>query len=72
MPKLHLTRQVKTPFIEQHSNSQELEQKLNPSFHTPSLKLTPSPYISEKALSKRWSKLGELTQQSLLLDTQTL
>lgn len=72
MPKLNLSRQDKTLFTQPESDGPTLEQKLSPRFERSSLRLTPSPYISEKAIAKRWSKLDHLTQQELLLDEQTL
>lgn len=72
MPKLNLSRQDKTLFTQPESDGPTLEQKLSPHFERSSLRLTPSPYISEKAIAKRWSKLDHLTQQELLLDEQTL
>ncbi|KLN63783.1 MULTISPECIES: hydroxymethylglutaryl-CoA reductase [Vibrio] len=72
MPKLNLARKDKSLFTLPDSNGEKLEQKLSPRFGKPELRLTPSPYISEKNLSKRWSKLNTLTDQSALLDEHTL
>ncbi|KJY84029.1 3-hydroxy-3-methylglutaryl-CoA reductase [Vibrio galatheae] len=72
MPKLNFSRHVTSLFSPQPSNGSTLEQKLNPSFGRSPLRLTPSPYISDKSLTKRWSKLATLTDQALLLDEMTL
>lgn len=72
MPKLNLSNRDITQFLQPEHCTSTLEQKLSPNFARPALRLTPSPYISEKALSKRWEKIGQLTDQDILLDEQTL
>lgn len=72
MPKLNLSNRDINQFLQPEHCTSTLEQKLSPNFARPALRLTPSPYISEKALSKRWEKIGQLTDQDTLLDEQTL
>lgn len=72
MPKLNLSCPDRSLFHHPSPDGVELEQKLSPKFQRPKLRLTPSPYISERALTKRWSVLSTLTDQSILLDEQTL
>ncbi|KGY11651.1 3-hydroxy-3-methylglutaryl-CoA reductase [Vibrio tubiashii] len=71
MPKLNLSRKDHSTFSQQDSDQSTLEQKLKPRSHRPLVRLTPSPYISDKNLEKRWSKLDALTDRDLLLDEQT-
>ncbi|MGD8170478.1 hydroxymethylglutaryl-CoA reductase [Vibrio sp. TRT 21S02] len=71
MPKLHLTRRDSHFLNTSHENTEQLEQSLKSRFERPELRMTPSPYISDKNLSKRWAKLSPLTNKSLLLDDQT-
>lgn len=71
MPKLNLSRLKDHNFLQPEQHNLTLEQKLSPHFERPKTRLTPSPYISDKTLEKRWSKLANLTEQSVLLDEQT-
>ncbi|NOI13727.1 hydroxymethylglutaryl-CoA reductase [Vibrio hepatarius] len=71
MPKLNLSQNGTTSIFEQGPDTDKLEQLLEPHFERPSLRLTPSPYISEKNLTKRWQKLESLTDQDALLDEQS-
>lgn len=71
MPKLNLSHRNTTPFLEPDDCPSQLEQKLRSQHQRPQVRLTPSPYISEKALAKRWDKLSTLTEKSVLLDPQT-
>lgn len=71
MPKLNLLHLSQHPLLTADDNASTLEQKLSPKFHRPTQRLTPSPYISDKAITNRWKKLDSLTDSSLLLDQQT-
>lgn len=71
MPKLNLSYRGRHPIFDQGSHTDELEQLLSPRFERPSLRLTPSPYISEKTLSKRWDKIAPLTDKAHLFDPHT-
>lgn len=72
MPKLNLSQRGCASCFTQAPHTDELEQLLSPKFDRPSLRLTPSPYISEKTLDKRWNKLQAFTDKSHLLDLHTL
>jgi hydroxymethylglutaryl-CoA reductase (NADPH) len=71
MPKLNLSRLNQHHFLQPDQHSHTLEQKLSPRFERPQVRLTPSPYITEKTLAKRWNKLDSLTDKTVLLDEQT-
>lgn len=71
MPKLNISHLSRHPLLTANDNASTLEQKLSPKFHRPTQRLTPSPYISDKAITKRWQKLNSYTDSSLLLDQQT-
>lgn len=71
MPKMnHAAPNTYTPFQTQ-GEEYDLTSQLAPREGKPSRRLTPSPYISEKALNQRWKTLSALTDRSLLLDDQT-
>lgn len=71
MPKMnHAAPNTYTPFQTQ-DEEYDLTSQLAPREGKPSRRLTPSPYISEKALNQRWKTLSALTDRSLLLDDQT-
>lgn len=72
MPKLNLSQRGRASCFTQSPLTDELEQLLSSRFERPSLRLTPSPYISEKTLNKRWGKLESITDKSQLLDPHTL
>ena len=72
MPKLSSFHRSRPSIFDTESNGDELEQLLSPHFERPSLRLTPSPYITEKSIAKRWDKLSDLTDKEQLLDPQTL
>ncbi|QIJ87542.1 hydroxymethylglutaryl-CoA reductase [Vibrio coralliilyticus OCN008] len=71
MPKLNLSHHDNNPVFNQGPQSEQLEQLMSPHFERPALRLTPSPYISEKNLAKRWDKLSPLTDRDALLDPVT-
>ncbi|MEH0740920.1 hydroxymethylglutaryl-CoA reductase [Vibrio cholerae] len=66
----HAAPNTYTPFQTQ-DEEYDLTSQLAPREGKPSRRLTPSPYISEKALNQRWKTLSALTDRSLLLDDQT-
>ncbi|MFW7523503.1 hydroxymethylglutaryl-CoA reductase [Vibrio ostreicida] len=72
MPKLNLSERDKRPLFTRGRHSDQLEQKLAPNFERASLRLTPSPSLSEKNIAKRWDKLKKLTEQEALLDPFTI
>ncbi|NRB68056.1 MAG: hydroxymethylglutaryl-CoA reductase [Vibrio sp.] len=71
MPKLNLSHRDKDTVFNQGPQSDHLEQQLKPHFERTAIRLTPSPYISEKNIVKRWDKLGAFTSKEALLDPVT-
>ncbi|USD34227.1 MULTISPECIES: hydroxymethylglutaryl-CoA reductase [Vibrio] len=71
MPKINLSRRDNNPVFKQGPQSDQLEQQLSPHFEHPAMRLTPSPYISERNIAKRWEKLSTLTAKEVLLDPVT-
>lgn len=65
----HLSAERDNP--DQSRRSHDAERLLVPHFNRPSLRLTPNPYISEKAVAKRWAKLESITDKQHLLDVHT-
>ncbi|MGC9494332.1 hydroxymethylglutaryl-CoA reductase, partial [Vibrio genomosp. F10] len=53
-------------------SSFNLEHIFKPNLDKPSLRLTPSPFLTDKNLDKRWQKLSSMTDQAQLLDASTL
>ncbi|MDK9737385.1 hydroxymethylglutaryl-CoA reductase [Vibrio sp. D404a] len=72
MPKLNLHRRDYVSILGGDITAEELEQKLQPHFEKPTKKLTPSPYLTEKNLTRRWTALDNPKSQAELLDTHTL
>ncbi|UUM32610.1 hydroxymethylglutaryl-CoA reductase [Vibrio japonicus] len=72
MPKLNLSQRRNKPVFSQVSDTNKLEKLLTPRFKRPAVRLTPSPYITEKNITKRWEKLTSLTDKNALLDSQSL
>ncbi|WP_261904517.1 hydroxymethylglutaryl-CoA reductase [Vibrio fortis] len=72
MPKLNLHRRDYVSILGGDITAEELEQKLQPHFEKPSKKLTPSPYLTEKNLTRRWTALDNAESQAQLLDAHTL
>ena len=72
MPKLNLHRRDYVSILGGDITAEELEQKLQPHFDKPSKKLTPSPYLTEKNLTRRWTALDNAESQAELLDVHTL
>ncbi|UJF16875.1 hydroxymethylglutaryl-CoA reductase [Vibrio sp. SS-MA-C1-2] len=71
MPKLNLHRRDYVSILGGDISAKKLEQSLKPRFDKPIKKITPSPYLTEKNLTRRWEKLAEPTLQAELLDTHT-
>lgn len=72
MPKLNLHRRDYVSILGGDITAEELEQKLQPHFEKPSKKLTPSPYLTENNLTRRWTALDNAESQAQLLDAHTL
>ncbi|MBD1569436.1 MULTISPECIES: hydroxymethylglutaryl-CoA reductase [Aliivibrio] len=72
MPKLNLHRRDYVSILGGDISADKLEQSLNPHFEKPHNKITPSPYLTEKNLTRRWDKLARPELQSELLDPHTL
>ncbi len=71
MPKLNLHRRDYVSILGGDISADKLEQSLNPHFEKPHNKITPSPYLTEKNLTRRWDKLAKPELQSELLDPHT-
>ncbi|MGC9461337.1 hydroxymethylglutaryl-CoA reductase, partial [Vibrio genomosp. F10 str. 9ZD137] len=72
MPKLHLHRRDYVSILHGDESSFNLEHIFKPNLDKPSLRLTPSPFLTDKNLDKRWQKLSSMTDQAQLLDASTL
>lgn len=72
MPKLNLHRRNTTTSLVSDLSCTELASRLGPN-HTPVVKRQPrSPYLTPKAVEKRWQMLDHANAQSQLLDPHTL
>ncbi|MBB1313592.1 MULTISPECIES: hydroxymethylglutaryl-CoA reductase [Aliivibrio] len=71
MPKLNLHRRDYVSILGGDISADELEQMLNPHFDKPTNKLTPSPYLTDKNITRRWDKLANPALQAELLDVHT-
>ncbi len=71
MPKLNLHRRDYVSILGGDLSADKLEQSLNPHFEKPTNKITPSPYLTEKNLVRRWGKLDNDALQAELLDPHT-
>lgn len=71
MPKLNLHRRDYVSILGGDISADKLEQSLNPHFERPTNRITPSPYLTEKNLTRRWDKLAKPELQSELLDPHT-
>ncbi|UPR36899.1 hydroxymethylglutaryl-CoA reductase [Vibrio cyclitrophicus] len=71
MPKLNLHRRDYVSILGGDISADELEKKLQPHFEKPVNKLTPSPYLTEKNLTRRWTALDNADSQQELLDPHT-
>ena len=71
MPKLNLHRRDYVSILGGDISADELEQMLNPHFDKPTNKLTPSPYLTDKNITRRWDKLANPELQAELLDVHT-
>lgn len=71
MPKLNLHRRDYVSILGGDISADELENKLQPHFEKPANKLTPSPYLTEKNVTRRWTALDNQESQKELLDPHT-
>ncbi|WCE32179.1 hydroxymethylglutaryl-CoA reductase [Vibrio sp. SCSIO 43137] len=71
MPKLNLHRRDYVSVLGGGISADELQQSLAPRFDQPLNKLTPSPYLTEKNIARRWEKLNRPELQAELLDSHT-
>jgi len=71
MPKLNLHRRDYVSVLGGGISADELQQSLAPRFDQPLNKLTPSPYLTEKNIARRWEKLNRADLQAELLDSHT-
>jgi len=71
MPKLNLHRRDYVSILGGDISAEDLAKKLEPHFEKPKNKLTPSPYLTEKNLERRWDKLDNAQAQAELLDNHT-
>jgi len=71
MPKLNLHRRDYVSILGGDISAQQLEQILQPKLTSPTLKLTPSPYLTAKNVERRWQVLNTRTSKSALLDDST-
>ncbi len=69
MPKLAL-QPLYSPDVATLAPDRLIDQ-LAPRFDRPSVRLTPSPALTEQQVMKRWQKLAAPEAQALLLDEQT-
>ena len=59
MPKLNLHRRDYVSVLGGGISADELQQSLAPRFDQPLNKLTPSPYLTDKNIARRWEKLNK-------------
>nr|VVV05794.1 hypothetical protein AW0309160_03277 [Aliivibrio wodanis] len=71
MPKLNLHRRDYVSILGGDISADKLEQSLKPNFEKPTKKLTPSPYLTDKNLIRRWDKLANPALQAELFDVHT-
>lgn len=71
MPKLNQHRKDYVSILGGDISAQQLEQTLQPKLISPTLKLTPSPYLTTKNVERRWQALNTRTSKSALLDDST-
>ncbi|WP_295891285.1 hydroxymethylglutaryl-CoA reductase [uncultured Vibrio sp.] len=71
MPKLNLHRRDYVSILTKDDESNKLEQIFKPNLERSPLRLTPSPYLNEKNLEKRWQKLSLMTDKEQILDAST-
>ncbi|PMK00232.1 hydroxymethylglutaryl-CoA reductase [Vibrio sp. 10N.261.55.A7] len=71
MPKLNLHRRDYVSILNKDDESNKLAQIFKPNLERSTLRLTPSPYLNERNIEKRWQKLASMTDKSQLLDPTT-
>ncbi|MDN3695909.1 hydroxymethylglutaryl-CoA reductase [Vibrio cortegadensis] len=72
MPKLNLHRRDYVSILGGDISADELEQTLQPNFSPIKNKLTPSPYLTDKNIERRWKALNQDDLKAQLLDPHTL
>ncbi|QIA64785.1 3-hydroxy-3-methylglutaryl-CoA reductase [Vibrio astriarenae] len=68
MPKINLHRRDHASALANEMTPDKLKEKLEPRFGRAEKRLTPSPYISDKNLERRWKKIDNSEWQAQLLD----
>ena len=71
MPKFDLHRRDYVSILGGDITADELQQSLDPHFEQPKSKLTPSPYLTEKNIERRWKLLDKPALKTELLDEHT-
>ena len=71
MPKLNLHRRDYVSILGGDISADKLELSLKPNFEKPTNKLTPSPYLTDRNIIRRWDKLANPALQAELLDVHT-
>ncbi|OBT10176.1 3-hydroxy-3-methylglutaryl-CoA reductase [Vibrio sp. UCD-FRSSP16_10] len=71
MPKLNLHRRDHTSSISSELDSSFRNEALQPHFEQPKVKLTKSPYLTEKNVQRRWDTLDNTDAKQHLLDAHT-
>lgn len=71
MPKLNLHRRDYVSILGGDISADKLDQSLQPRFDKLTNKITPSPYLTEKNITRRWDKLAAPDLQAELLDPHT-
>ncbi|GAM63899.1 hydroxymethylglutaryl-CoA reductase [Vibrio ishigakensis] len=71
MPKLNLHQNERPSTLRDHLDDAIDNELLRPHFEKPSRKITKSPYLTDKNVSKRWKELNQPEVQSQLLDSHT-
>ncbi|MGF1755370.1 hydroxymethylglutaryl-CoA reductase [Vibrio makurazakiensis] len=72
MPKLNLHRRDYVSILGGDLSAEELESRLEPNFTKPTNSLTPSPFLTEKNIVRRWTSLNNEGAKEELLDPHTL
>ncbi|GAM77353.1 hydroxymethylglutaryl-CoA reductase [Vibrio ishigakensis] len=71
MPKLNLHQNERPSTLRDRLDDAIDNELLRPHFEKPSRKITKSPYLTDKNVSKRWKELNQPEVQSQLLDSHT-
>ncbi|MDV7106285.1 hydroxymethylglutaryl-CoA reductase [Vibrio sp. TH_r3] len=71
MPNLKLHRRDYVSILGDDISAEELRQTLSPHYEKPTTALTPSPYLTETSLQRRWDKLARPQIKAELLDSHS-